>query len=154
MASIKKKKWMSELQEMRAIFRDCLPVGEDISKAEEYFNSLEEVICTNDFEANPDPLQREEFEHDDPDVQYSYISDAVFKERSSNRELRAYRQDVDDQPDVYPGKVPQLGGPITPDSEPIPECSESSDPEDDWREYSRNTSRKLPSWPDSEVSER
>jgi hypothetical protein len=145
---MQKKRWIGELQELRAIFRDCLPMGEDSHKAEEYFNSLEKVIFTNDYKANPDPLRREEFDSYDPDVEYSYLSDVIFKERSSHRELRAHRQIVDDQSDVHARQVPQLGGPVSSASESIPERSESSDSEDGWRDYSGHTSGKLQSGSD------
>jgi hypothetical protein len=150
---MQKKKWMSELQELKAIFQDCLPCGEETQKVEEYFNSLEKVIFTNDYKVNPNPLRREEFKCSDPDIQYSYISDAIFKERSSKQQLRAHRQIMDDQPDVHKGEISQLGSSFTPDFEPIPECAEGGSTEDDWREYSRNTSRKLSSWTDSKIPE-
>jgi hypothetical protein len=144
---------MGELNELRAIFRDCLPIGEHTDKADEYFNSLEKVIYTNDYKANPNPLRREEFDSGDPDIQYSYLSDVVFKERSGNTELRAHRQALDDEPDVHTRQVPQLGGPLSSASESIPECPEGGDAEDDWREYSGHTSGKLQSGTDCKVSE-
>jgi hypothetical protein len=122
-----KRKWLAELTELRSIFKDCLPIGEYTQEADDYFNRLQQIIDTNDFKANPNPLGREEFEHDDPDVQYAYLSDAIFKERSSRRELRALGQDVADQPDVHEGQVPQLGGPVAADHAPLPECEENRD---------------------------
>jgi hypothetical protein len=122
-----KRKWLAELTELRAIFKDCLPIGEHTQEADEYFNRLQQIIDTNDYEANPDPLGREDFEHDDPDLQYAYLSDALFKERSGGRELRAVGQDVADQPDVHAGQVPQLGGPLATDPAPLPEREEDRD---------------------------
>jgi hypothetical protein len=119
---MQKKRWLGELQELKSMFRDCLPIGEDTEKMDDYFNRLEQVICTNDYKANPNPLRREEFEHDDPDVQYSYISDALLKERSSRRELRADGQDMDSERYVHQGQVPQLGGEVSADHTSIPEC--------------------------------
>jgi hypothetical protein len=124
---MQKRKWLAELGELRAIFKDCLPIGEDTKVADDYFNRLEKVICTNDYRANPDPLGREDFEHDNPDVQYTYISDALFKERSGGPEHPRGGQDVDYQPDVDQGQVPQLGGPVFADYAPIPECEEDCD---------------------------
>jgi hypothetical protein len=124
---MRKKKWLAELTELKSIFRDCLPIGEETGKVDEYFNSLEEVISTNDYAANPEPLEREAFEHHEHDVQYTYISDALFKERSSGRELWPDRQDVAHQPDVHQGQVPQLGGPLPADLASIPECDGGRD---------------------------
>jgi hypothetical protein len=119
---MRKKRLLGELQELRAIFQDCLPIGDKTEKVDEYFNSLQEVICTNDYQANPDPLRREEFDHYDPDVQYSYISDVIFKERSGNQQLRALGQGLDHRPDGDEGKIPQLGRQVATDLAPIPEC--------------------------------
>jgi hypothetical protein len=122
-----KRKWLAELSELRAVFKDCLPIGENTQEADEYFNRLQQIIDTNDFQTNPNPIGREEFEHDDPDVQYSYLSDAVFKERSSRREFRAIGQDLADQSHVHEGQVPQLGGPISADDAPLSQCEENRD---------------------------
>ena len=122
-----KKKYLAELQELKSLFEFCLPVGEHKDKAEEYFNSLERIICTNDYERNPEPIPRERFPSTEPDVQYTYLSDAVFKERSSNSKQRIHGQDLGDQPDVYEGQVPQLGGPITADPPLISECQGAQD---------------------------
>jgi hypothetical protein len=124
---MRKRRWLAELGEMRAIFKDCLPIGEHTGDMEEYFNRLEGLIYTNDFDKNPNPVDREQFDHDEPDVQYTYISDALFKERSSRPELRAHGQGVDDQPYRHPGQVPQLGGPISADPPPVPEREEFRD---------------------------
>jgi hypothetical protein len=124
---MQKRKYLSELTELRAIFQDCLPIGEHSDQAFEYFNSLEKIICTNDFAANPNPIGREEFPDSDPDIQYSYLSDAVFKERSGRRELRADRQDMADQSDVHERQVPQLGGPVSSDPASIRECEGNRD---------------------------
>jgi hypothetical protein len=112
---MQKRKYLAELTELRAIFQDCLPIGEHTEQAFEYFNSLEKVIFNHDFAANPNPIGREEFPDSEPDVQYTYLSDALFKERSSGPELRAHRQDMDYQPDVYPWQVPQLGREVSTD---------------------------------------
>jgi hypothetical protein len=134
-----RKRWLAELSELRAIFNDCLPIGEKTEDVERYFNSLKEVIYTNDFQANPDPLRREEFEHDEPDIQYSYLSDALFKERSSRQNLRTHGQIMDDQPHGHPGEIPQLGRQITADLTPISECADKRDSQDIWGEGSDNT---------------
>ena len=107
---------------MRAIFKDCLPIGEDTVKAEEYFNGIQQVIDNNDFKANTNPLRREDFDHDNPDIQYTYLSDALFKERSSKHQLRALRQDVGDQPDVYEGEIPQSGSTVSADPPSVSQC--------------------------------
>lgn len=112
---------------MRAIFRDCLPIGEHTKEAEDYFNGLEKVICTNDFQRNPNPLDREQFEHDEPDVQYTYISDALFKERSSRLESGAVGQDMEDQSGLHTGEIPQLTGEGPPCIAPIPEYPPARD---------------------------
>jgi hypothetical protein len=127
LSAMQKKRWLGELQEMKSIFRDCLPIGDNTEKMDDYFNRLEEVICTNDYKANPNPLRREEFEHDDPNIQYSYLSDALLKERSSRGQLRADGQDVDRERHVYAGQVPQLGCEITADHSSIPECEGDCD---------------------------
>jgi hypothetical protein len=124
---MQKRRYLAELQEMRMIFRDCLPIGEHTDKMDEYFNSLEEVISTNDYTRNPEPLPREQFERDEPDIQYTYLSDAVFKERSRRPELRSHGQSMDDQPDVHEGQVPQLGGPVSADPASVPECQDPQD---------------------------
>lgn len=118
---------LAELGELRAIFKDCLPIGDKTEAMEEYFNGLQEVIYTNDFQANPNPLRRESFEHDDPDTQYTYLSDVVFKERSSHPKLRADGQGMGDQPDQHEGQVPQLGDPISADHASLPECQDGHD---------------------------
>jgi hypothetical protein len=112
---------LAELSELKSIFQDCLPIGEHKEEVETRFNLLEEVICNHDY-ARGDPIQREQFDHDDPDVQYAYLSDALLKERSSRAELRAIRQDLADQPNVYEGQVPQPDSPVTPDHAPLSEC--------------------------------
>lgn len=117
-----KKRYLAELQELKDLFAFCLPVGEHKDKADEYFNSLEQVICTNDFKSNPNPLEREHFDHDEPDVQYTYLSDAVFKERSSRPELRAHGQSLDDPSDLHEGEVPQCNRAISYDYTPLPQC--------------------------------
>jgi hypothetical protein len=135
---MQKKRWIGELEELKAIFDDCLPIGEKTEEVEAYFNRLKEVIFTNDFNSNPDPLRREEFDGDNPDVQYSYLSDAVFKERSSIRELRAVRQGLDDRPfNVDEGEVSQCGGEIAPDPPSIPQCEGDCCPID-WDQDSDN----------------
>lgn len=118
---------MAELQEMKAIFEDCLPVGDNVEGVNQYFNYLQEIIDTNDYQSKPDPIGREKFEHDDPDVEYAYISDALFKERSSRRPLRAIEQDVEDQPHSDEGQTPQLGYEESKHLTPIPECPQDCD---------------------------
>lgn len=112
---------------MRGIFQECLPIGDKTEDMDGYFNRLKEVISTNDFRTNTNPIRREEFDYDDPDIQYTYISDAIFKERSGKHQLRAIRQDMGDQPDVYEGQVPQLGSTISADPPSISECETDRD---------------------------
>lgn len=119
---ITKRKHLAELAELRAIFKDCLPVGEKTDQVEDYFNSLEKVISTNDYQSNPNPLRRETFDHDNPDVQYTYLSDSLLKEQSSRPVLRAISQDVDHQSDLHARQVPQLGPPVHEHPPRIPEC--------------------------------
>ena len=102
-------------------------MGENTEATDDYFNRLQHIIDTNDYEANPNPLGREEFEHDDPDIQYAYLSDAVFKERSGRPKLRAIGQDVADQRDEHERQIPQFGGPLLTDYAPLPECQEDRD---------------------------
>jgi hypothetical protein len=118
---------MAELEEMKTIFQDCLPIGEYTEKSNEYFNRLKEIIYTNDYDSNPNPLERDRFDHDEPDIQYTYISDALFKEQSSKPKLWTERQSLGDQPDVHEGQVPQLDSEITADLASIPEHQEPRD---------------------------
>jgi hypothetical protein len=124
---MQKRKYLAELSELKAIFADCLPIGEHTDEVLHQFNRLQEIIDTNDFQANPNPIGRERFPSDDPDLQYAYLSDALLKERSSGPELRALRQDVADQPDAHSGEVPQLGREISPDLAPLSQREEDRD---------------------------
>lgn len=136
LASIQKRKWLAELTELKSIFSDCLPIGECTEETEAYFNRLQEVICNHDY-TRGEPLQREDFDHDDPDVQYSYLSDALSQKQSSRRELRAITQEVDCVSHVDQGEVPQPGGEVSADPTSIPEREGDGDTED-WLADSNN----------------
>lgn len=85
-----------ELEFMRDLFRNKLPVApENQQKAEEYFNSLEELISTKDAAS----IERERFPPDDPAVcgtrEYRYYSAHQFKELASRSQPIPSGQELD-----------------------------------------------------------
>lgn len=77
---------------MRVLFEKHLPV-KDNTKCKEYFNRLEQVICTN-----PNEVQREEFPPDDPAVhgtrEYKYYSTYYSKKLASGHHNPPSEQDL------------------------------------------------------------
>jgi hypothetical protein len=83
----------AELEYMRDIFFNKLPLGENVEPIREYFNRLEELIDTTDGIKH---INNEKFEEDRPDTDYKYFSNDLFKIRSSGNQLLNDGQDVDD----------------------------------------------------------
>lgn len=114
---------LSELNFLKNLFFENLPIGDKKQEIEEYFSCLEKAIYTNE------PIKREEFPPDDTttsgDRVYKYHSAATFKELASRHIESSSGQNMDysqsQQADVSP----------TPDFPPasktvahIQECSE------------------------------
>jgi hypothetical protein len=124
-----KKRYLAELQELKDLFAYCLPVGEHQDKANEYFNSLQTLIDTNDYHANPEPIPRECFPESEPDVEYTYLKDALPTEQRSVPELRPHRQIMDYASDMDQREVSQCDGEVAHDHAPVPECEGKRDTE-------------------------
>lgn len=116
-----KKRYLAELQELKNLFAYCLPVGEHKDKADDYFNSLQKVIDTTNYEQNPEPIPREQFPDTELDVEYTYLKDAIPTEQRGLSKLRAYGQAMDDAGTLHEGQVPQCDGAISHDDAPVPE---------------------------------
>lgn len=86
---------MSELEYMKDLFYNHLPVAsENKKKVEKYFSRLEEIIFTTD----PDAIERDEFPPDDPAIsgsrEYKYHSVDQFKKLASGHQQLPCGQDV------------------------------------------------------------
>lgn len=88
----------AELLFMKDLFYDKLPVGPDMTKIDQVFNSLEQVIDNKDI-----IIQNDEFD-DTPAIEagiepeYKYYSSAIFKERSIQRDDFALPQNMERGP--------------------------------------------------------
>lgn len=84
---------LSELNFLKNLFFENLPIGDKKQEIEEYFSCLEKAIYTNE------PIQREEFPPDDTttsgDRVYKYHSAAAFKELASRHIESSSGQDMD-----------------------------------------------------------
>ena len=112
-----------ELEFMRDLFRNKLPVApENQKKAEEYFNSLEELISTKDAAS----IERERFPPDDPAIcgtrEYRYYSAHQFKELASRPQPITSGQELD-VPENQQTKLPatENKSPDTQDVAHVPE---------------------------------
>jgi len=85
----------AELDFLRDLFFDKLPMGEKKKNVEQLFSLLEEAIYNKD----PDDIQREEFPPDDPAISgnrvYKYHSAAQFKKLASRHQQLTGQQDMD-----------------------------------------------------------
>ena len=100
----------AELNFLRELFFDKLPIGDKQKNVEQLFSLLEEAIDTKD----PHDIQREEFPADDPatsgDRVYKYHSAAQFKKLAGGHQQLAGEQNMDpakDQQTVLPAKPDQ-----------------------------------------------
>jgi hypothetical protein len=88
---------IAELEFARHMFKNLLPVGENKSAIEKYFNDLETLIYTTDH-----AIRNEEFD-DGPDDgiqrEYQYLSTSVLKERASQPQLQPDPQALETPPD-------------------------------------------------------
>lgn len=101
----KKSDLLAELEALRSLYFENLPLGENKEAIEEYFNRLEESIY------NKDHVEREAFPDDDgnecgesteghegsprPKPDYKYFSADVFKQQASRSKPQPTPQDVD-----------------------------------------------------------
>jgi len=96
---IKRQELEANLEYMKTLFIEKLPVGEKLEHILNYFNDIERVISTKEQD-----VEYERFDDDDPsakDRQYVYNSATLFKERSKcDREYIPIREGVDDSSDV------------------------------------------------------
>lgn len=94
---IKRENLRSELEFLKELFLDKLPIGDKKRDIEKYFSKLEEVIDNKDI--NPDDIEREQFPPDDPATSgnrvYKYHSVAEFKKLASRPKQLTGQQDVD-----------------------------------------------------------
>jgi hypothetical protein len=92
----KKAALLTELQFMKDLFENYLPVGANKKDIQKYFSSLEEIICTK--EDGPNAIQREEFPPDDPAIsgtrEYRYYSADQFKKLAGGYQQFPDRQDM------------------------------------------------------------
>jgi hypothetical protein len=92
--SIKKKEAIAQLEYMKELFTEYLPLGEKTENISNYFNELEKIIYTKD-----DGIQYEEFDDSEPvpeDRRYRYNSASVFKKRSGwSADDNTHPQDVE-----------------------------------------------------------
>lgn len=90
----KKKQLQAELDFLKELFNKNLPVGDNTTKIDEYFSSLEKLICTNDATT----LEREEFPADDPAVcgerEYRYYSADLTQKLASGHRYPAIGSDM------------------------------------------------------------
>lgn len=102
---LEQKSRIAELEYVKKLFDENLPVGTDTSYINEYFNDLEQKIVKNE------PIKNEEFppERDEPDpesgkpVVYKYYSTSLLKHRaqsksnigSSNQTIKCIEQQSD-----------------------------------------------------------
>lgn len=66
-----------ELEQMKDLFLNKLPIGDNKEHIEQYFNDLEKVIYTTD------DVKNDEFPTDDAQRDYRYFSASLLKERAS-----------------------------------------------------------------------
>jgi hypothetical protein len=89
----------AELEFMKELFYDKLPVGDNKEIIDAVFNCLDKVI------ENKEPLKNEQFD-ESPAEQYGYTADYryhsadLLKERSSIGNQRRISQGVDDHPSI------------------------------------------------------
>lgn len=92
---IQKQNLKAELDYLKELFFEKLPVGQKLSEVKKYFSYLEDVIDNKDC----DDIQREEFPPDDPAVSgsrvYKYHSSSQFKKLASGHQSIADSEDVD-----------------------------------------------------------
>lgn len=83
-ALVQKKARLAELEYIRGLFNDRLPVGEELTNIQSYFDHLEQVIQSNG------TIQNEQFPPEQPlidpengtDVPYRYYSPAIHQQRA------------------------------------------------------------------------
>lgn len=84
---------IAELQFLKDLLFENLPMGDNKKHIEEYFSCLEKAIYTNE------PIEREQFPPDDPAISgtrtYKYHSSTAFKELASRPVQSLSGQDMD-----------------------------------------------------------
>lgn len=78
-----KKQRKAELEFMKELFFDKLPVGENTEHITEYFNELEKVIFTKNEQVGNEDFESIDREPGAIEREYTYISPSLFKEYSS-----------------------------------------------------------------------
>ena len=113
---IQKQNLKAELDYLKELFFEKLPVGQKMSEVKKYFSYLEDVIDNKD----TDDIQREEFPPDDPTVG----GDRVYKYHSSSqfKKLAGGYKSISDSEDMDPSKSEQEKLSAEPDK-----CAESKD---------------------------
>jgi hypothetical protein len=90
---IAKKNLEAELEFLKQLFYENLPIGDNTEVVDEYFSCLRKVIYSKDGR-----IEREEFPPDDPAVcgkrEYRYYSADKFKELASGRQHPTLGQDL------------------------------------------------------------
>lgn len=89
---IKKREVQAELDFMKDLFLNKLPLGENKEHIEEYFNRLETLIDTKDYDGN---INREQFTDDVPGANYRYFSSTSARIRASGHALLSDGQGMD-----------------------------------------------------------
>lgn len=127
---IEMKSKVAELEHIKDLFFNKLPVGENLKPLEEYFNELENVIFTK----GPQEIKNEQFPTATPDVgegeagSYKYYSPSLLKELASGHKYELLQQDMDPSSDPQGFKHAVSGGHEESKSLPsISECSEGDD---------------------------
>lgn len=91
---IQRDKLKAELYFYRSLFEEHLPVGEDTTEINDYFNQLETIIDTIEVSKLQD-VRREQFPDSVEGRDYKYFSDAGFAKQSSRFSLLPNTQGVD-----------------------------------------------------------
>lgn len=92
---IERQNLKSELEFLKELFYEKLPVGKKMAEVKKYFSYLEDIIDNKDI----DELQREEFPPDDPatsgDRVYKYHSASQFKKLAGGHQSITNTENVD-----------------------------------------------------------
>lgn len=108
---------LNQLQYMKDLFENHLPIGDNKSHISEYFSRLEELISTKE------NIAPEQFENDDPTKDYKYFSAALLRELASRPVIQPDGEVVGDPSNrIELGNQVQDSDQVLSDIQCIPEC--------------------------------
>lgn len=92
---INKKQRQAELEFMKELFLEKLPIGENTEHIHAYFNELEKVISTKDEQVRNEDFKSIDEEPGAVQREYTYFTPSVLKEQSSRLLERGIPQEMD-----------------------------------------------------------